>query len=117
MTVFELFDINLHLPKRLSSCKSFTECCSENSHYDDFPVGTLYCTKKSHRVLKESQCHCKLCIKDTPASLKSQTFDKISEFSFYPIPLRKTKQKFQNIHVFNPTASNILWITKPHSAN
>ena len=55
---------------------------------DDFPVGTLYCTKKSHRVFKESQC-VKLCIKDTAASLKSQCVDKISEFTFYPIPLRK----------------------------
>jgi len=121
MTVFDLFGNNLHLPKRLTNCESFTHSCSENSHYDDFPVGALYYTKKSHHVVKESQCRCKLCIKDTPGSLKSQCVNKISEFTFYPTPKHfdrvKTKQKLQNFHVFNRGASNFLWITKPHSAN
>jgi len=39
--VFDLFGNNLHLPKRLANCESFIHSCSENSHYDDFPVGTL----------------------------------------------------------------------------
>ena len=71
MTVRLKFDIDLRLPKRLANCKSFTQSCSEHPLCDYFPVGTLYCTKKSHHVVKESQCRCKLCIKDSPASLKS----------------------------------------------
>ena len=76
--VFDLCDIDLHLAKRLENCKSFTKSCSENSHYNDFPVRTLYCTKKSHHLVKETQCHCKLCVKVTPASLESQCVNKIS---------------------------------------
>ena len=122
MTGFDLFGNNLHLPKRLANFESFTHSCAENSHYDDFPVGTLYCTKKSHHVVKESQCSCKLCVKDTPASLKTECVNKISEFTFYPIPKLfdrvKTKKKLKNFHVFNRGASKLLWFTKkPHSAN
>ena len=63
MTEFDLFDTDLHLPKGLGNCKSFKQSCSEHPLSDYFPVGTLYCTKKSPRVLKESQYCCKLCVK------------------------------------------------------
>ena len=74
--MFVLFGNNLHLPKGLANCKSFTHSCSENSHYGDFPVGTLYCTKKSQHIVKDSRCSCGLCVKDRPATLKSQRVNK-----------------------------------------
>ena len=85
---FHLFDIDLHLHKGLANCKLFTHSCSEQRSRGYFTCGVLYCTNQSHRVLKEPPCHCKLCVKDGPASLKSRV-NKISEFTFYPIPLRK----------------------------
>jgi hypothetical protein len=36
-----------------------------------------HCIKKSHRGFWEPQCHCKLCVKKGPASLKSQCVDKL----------------------------------------
>jgi hypothetical protein len=92
--VFDLFDINLHLPKRLANCTSFTQSCSKHPLCDFFSTSTLYCTKKAHRVFKQPQCRCKLFIKDSPAGLKSQCVNKISEFTFYPISLRKRISKF-----------------------
>ena len=82
--VFDLFDTDLRMPNRLVNCKSFTRSCSENFYYDSFPVGTLYCAKKSNRVLKESQYHSKFCIKDKYESIKSLCVNKIREFIFYP---------------------------------
>jgi len=114
-----LCDIDLHLPERLANYKSFTDSCSEHTLCHDFPLGTLYCTKETHYVLKEFQCRCKLRVKDGPASLKSQCVNKIREFTFYPIPLRKrilskrkTNSVFKNLRVFNYTASNLLSATK-----
>ena len=92
--MFDLFDIDLRLPKSLANCTSFTQGCSKHPLCDFFSTGTLYCTKKTHRLFKQSQCRCKLCIKDLPASLKSLCVNKISEFTFYPISLRKRISKF-----------------------
>ena len=40
------------------------------------PFYVLYCTKRSLRLFVETQCR-KLCIKDKPASLKSQFVNKL----------------------------------------
>ena len=82
--VCDLFDINLRLPKRLANCTSFTQSCSKHPLHDYFSTGTLYCTKRTHRKFKQPQCSCKLCIKDTPPSLKSLCVNKISKFTLYP---------------------------------
>jgi hypothetical protein len=116
--VFDLFQFNLRLPKRLAHCKSFTQSCRKHSLCDYFSTRTLYCSKKVHRVFKQSQCSCKLRIKDTPASLKSHCVNKISEFTFYPVRKPKTKLKLQNFYAFNRGGNDLIWITKtPHSAN
>jgi len=41
------------------------------------PLYILYCTKKSHRLFREPQIHCKVCVKDGPASLKSLRVNKL----------------------------------------
>jgi len=43
--VFDLFDIDLQLPKRLANCKLFTRSCSEHPLCDYYPGSTIYCTK------------------------------------------------------------------------
>ena len=53
--VFELFDINLNLPKRLANCTSFTQSCSKHPLHNYFLTVTLYCTKKTHRTFKQPQ--------------------------------------------------------------
>jgi len=41
------------------------------------PFFILYSTNKSHHLFGEAQCHIKLCVKDGPASLKSQCVNKL----------------------------------------
>ena len=67
--VFDLFDTDFQLPKRLSNCMLFTRSCSQHTLCIYYPGGIAYCTKRTHRVLKEPQCLCKLCVKDRPAGL------------------------------------------------
>ena len=69
--VFERYTCDLDLPKTLAGCNLYTKYCSMYPK-NTCPFYILYCTKKSHRLFKETQCHCKLCIKDGPASLESQ---------------------------------------------
>jgi len=121
--VFDLFDIDLQLHKRLGNCKLFTRSCSEHPSCDYYPWATVCCTKQTHRVLKEPQCRCKLCVKDGPASSKSLCVDKISEFTFYPIPLRIschckcTNRLLKKLMALNHTVSKLLSLTEPHFAN
>ena len=75
--MFDLFDIDLEIHKRLANFKLFTRSCSEHTICDYYPGGIVYCTKQTHRVLKEPQCPCKLCVKDRPASLKSMCVNKL----------------------------------------
>jgi len=75
--VFDLFDIDLQLSKRLTNCKLFTRSCSEHPLCDYYPGSTVYCIKQTHRVLKESLYPCKVCVKDGPASLKSLCVNKL----------------------------------------
>ena len=70
-SVFDLFAYELHLPQQLPNCKLLAQSCSKHPICDYYPRGTLYCTKQSHRVLKQPQCPCKLCVKIGPPSLKS----------------------------------------------
>ena len=69
--VFDLFAYELHLPQQSANCKLFARSSSKHPRCDYYPRGNLYCTKRSHRVLKQPQCPCKLCVKIGPASLKS----------------------------------------------
>jgi len=71
MIMFDLFHIDLQVPKRLANCKLFTRNCSEHPLCDYYPGATVSCSKQTHRVFKKTQCPCKLCVKDVPASLKS----------------------------------------------
>jgi hypothetical protein len=43
--VFDLSDTDLHLPKRLANRKLFTLSWSEHTLCNDYPDGTLFCTK------------------------------------------------------------------------
>jgi len=87
--VCDLLHIDLHLPKGPANCNLFTHSCLEQTLCDYYPGATFNCTKQTHREIKEHHCPCKLCVKEGPACLKSLCGDKISEFTFYPIPLRK----------------------------
>jgi hypothetical protein len=62
--VFEQCTNDLNIPKELANCKLFIK--SSKAHpYTNNCFSTLYCTKKSHRLLGDPQCHCALCIKKT----------------------------------------------------
>ena len=76
--VSNLFAYNLHAPKQLASCKLYTNYCSVHP-YKRFPSGTLFCSKQSHRMFRNVQCRCKLCVKAGPASLKSQCVNKLCQ--------------------------------------
>ena len=86
--VFERYPYDLDLPKKLAGCTLYTQYCYVYRK-KTCPFYLLYCTKKSHRLFREPQCHCKLCVKDGPANLRSLFVNKISEFTFYPITLGK----------------------------
>ena len=69
--VFDLFVYELHLHQQLVSRKLFAQSYSKHPICDYYPRGTMYCTKRSHLVLKQPQCPCKLCVKIGHPSLKS----------------------------------------------
>jgi hypothetical protein len=75
--VSDLLAYNLHAPKQLANCKLYTNYCSAHP-YKKFPSGTLFCSKKSHRMFRNAQCRCKLCVKTRPASLKPLCVNKLS---------------------------------------
>jgi len=75
--VSNLFAYNLHAPKQLANCKLYTNYCSVHP-YKKFPSGTLFCSKKSHRMYWDPEYLGKLCVKADPASLKSQCVNKLS---------------------------------------
>jgi hypothetical protein len=56
------YTCDLDMNKRLTNCKLCTKCCSMHP-YKKIPFCILYCTKKSHRIFWEPQCHCKLWVK------------------------------------------------------
>ena len=68
--VSDLFAYNLHAPMELAGCKIYTRYCNRRPT-KRFPLGTLFCTKASHRLFWNNQCRCRLCVKIGPASLKS----------------------------------------------
>jgi len=77
---------------------------------------------KSRRLFGERQWHCKLCVKNEPASLKSVCVNKITEFTFHLIPLGKRnhcqcKNSLSKFARFNQTARNRLSATKTNSAD
>jgi len=119
--VFERYTYDLDLPKN-SWLWLYTQYCFMYRK-KTYPFYTLYCTMKSHRLFREPQCHCNLCVKYGPASLKSLFVNKISEFTFYVIPLgKRNHSKWKNSCIskftrFNQTTSKLLTDTKPHSAN
>jgi hypothetical protein len=89
--ILDLFGCDLHLPKRLANCKLCTQYCSTYSKSKEYVLEkSLFCSKKSHRMLEEPQCDCKLCVKDGPGSLKSLCVNQLGKFTYYPIKLRKS---------------------------
>jgi hypothetical protein len=61
--------------KKVSSLH-FSYSCSAHP-FKKYPFFMLHCTKKSHRLLWDPQCNCKFCVKNGPASLKSQCVNKL----------------------------------------
>jgi len=54
---------------KLANCKAYTQYCP--LHRDDTCLyQILYSSQKSRRISAYTKCHCKLCAKDEPASLK-----------------------------------------------
>jgi len=87
--VLERYTCDLDMPKRLANCKLYTKYRSAHPCLK-FPFNILYVTKKSHRIFWEPRCHCKLCVKNRPASLKSQCVNKL-------VYLLDTKPKSSNV--------------------
>ena len=87
---FERYTHDMDLPKKrlAAHCLRSTVPCIVKGPY----LFYIYCTKKSHRLFGKPQYHFKLFVKFGPASLNSLCVNKISEFTFYPIPLWKRKQ-------------------------
>jgi len=56
----DMFAYNLQAPKQLANCKLYTKYCSVHP-YKKFPSGTLFCSKKFHRLFLGPQCLCKSC--------------------------------------------------------
>jgi len=77
--VFERYTCELDLPKKLAGCRLYTLYCSMYPKKTS-PCYILYCTKQYHRLFGKTQCRCKLCIKERPASLKSQCIDRLHRF-------------------------------------
>jgi hypothetical protein len=95
--ILDLFGCDFHLPKRLANCKLYTQYCSAHPKSEVFVPETLFCSKKSHRMLGEAQYHCKLCVKDDPGSLKTLCINQLGKFTYYSIKTRKrTNRKCKN---------------------
>ena len=67
---------NLDKPKRLANSKLYTISCL-SPLYKEFPFFVVFCTNKSHRRIWDARCHCSLCFKMGPASLKSICINKL----------------------------------------
>jgi len=80
--VINLIAFNLDKPKQLAKCKMRTKTCSACPYINLSPQ-IVFCTKRSHRVFSDSQCHCKLCVKSGPAS-KSQCVNKLGGVCLMP---------------------------------
>jgi hypothetical protein len=68
--VSNIFADKLHASMQLAGCQVYNRCCNRRPN-KRFPSGTLFCTKKSHRIYWDRPCPCKLSVKRGPASLKS----------------------------------------------
>jgi hypothetical protein len=86
--VSDLFAYDLHARKRLANCKLYTNHCSAHPS-TKFPSEHCFVVKKSHSMFWHCQCHCKLCVKDGPASLKSLCVNKLGKFTYYANKLKK----------------------------
>ena len=69
-TVFKAHFCEFDSPIRLANCKAYTQYCP--LHRDDTCLyQILHSSQKSRRMSAYTKCHCKLSVKDNPASLKS----------------------------------------------
>jgi len=75
-SVFEKYTCYFDMPKRLANSKLYIEYCKADS-YKKCPFYILYCTKKSHRIFENTQCHCKMCVKTGPDCLRSERVNKL----------------------------------------
>jgi hypothetical protein len=60
--LFEQYINDLNITKHLANCKLLTKSCKVHPYTKNY-FATLYCTKKPHRLLGGSQCHCALRIR------------------------------------------------------
>jgi len=74
---FDVFATDLDRPQQLANCRLYTRFCSRHPPKDLFRIKILFCSKRSHRMCRDPRYHCKLCVKDGPASLKSQRVNKL----------------------------------------
>jgi hypothetical protein len=84
--VSNLFACKLDAPMRLACCKLYNRYCTRRPS-KRFPLGTLFCTKTSHRLYWDRRCKCNLFVKTGPASLKS-----LCVYKLYDL-LRSTSNK------------------------
>jgi hypothetical protein len=79
----DLYAHDLHAPNAFANCKDYPIYCKEHP-YKKFPVGRLFCSKRSHRLYCDPRnpCHCKLYIKTGPPSLTSLCVNRIASCTF-----------------------------------
>jgi hypothetical protein len=69
--IFDLYAFELDRPRHLANCKIYTEFCSKHDPIGIPTAGELFCSKPSHKPFQKNACLCRLCVKASPASLKS----------------------------------------------
>ena len=78
--VFQAYFCESDSPVRLDICKAYMQYCP--LHPDDNCLyQILHFSQKSRRMTAYTKCHCKLCVKDKPPSLKSLSVNKSHEKS------------------------------------
>jgi hypothetical protein len=79
-----MYGNKLHAAKILANCKEYPIRCIKHP-YRKWPVGTLFCSKRSHRLYcdPKNPCQCRLCVKVAPPSLKSLCVNRIASSTLF----------------------------------
>jgi hypothetical protein len=113
--VFHMCAFDLNTPRRLANCKADISFCNKNPLINIFPAEVLFCTKRSHNRSRNNQCHCKLCVKTGPASLKSLCVNKL-----WRLPSKYHKQKLcvrKTNYVYSKHRSNLICVSTQAKIN
>jgi hypothetical protein len=87
---YDVYFCGYDSPTVLADCKVYSQYCSLHPN-NTCPHHKLYSSRKSFRVSAYTKCHCELCVKGKPASLKSLCVNKlITRIYLLPVKTKKT---------------------------